>query len=79
MQFLLIFTHFYKVIAAVDSEHNISKVISFILPNSSTPSDKLPEFVVSVDKVESLTSFDFFNQLEDGIENELEKIIPKMW
>ena len=48
------------------------KMIAFIIPNA--PSKKQPAaFVVSVDRVEELTGFDFFREMEDERENRLER------
>ena len=48
------------------------KVIAFLVPN--TKSDKpLYSFTVSVDDIEKITGIDFFPNLEDSIENKLEK------
>ncbi|MDC1226805.1 DNA/RNA non-specific endonuclease [Algibacter sp.] len=60
---------FYKVL--IDNNTGETKIIAFLMPhkNSSKP---LYEFVVSVDKLEALTGIDFFPELEDAIEDELE-------
>ncbi len=59
--------YFYKVI--FDPFKN--EMIAFVLPNEKGQSP-LIDYVVSVDKVEELTSIDFFPQLSDTIENKLE-------
>jgi hypothetical protein len=50
------------------------KMIAFVLPNqeSNLPLDK---FVVSIDKAEELTGFDFFSQLPDDQEKKLERSV----
>jgi endonuclease G len=60
---------FYKVLIDVNSGK--VKMIAFLMPheNSKKP---LYDFVVSVDSIEKLTGIDFFPQLEDALENELE-------
>lgn len=60
---------FYKVLIDVNSGE--VKMIAFLMPhkNSNKP---LYDFVVSVDSIEKLTGIDFFPQLEDALENELE-------
>ena len=60
---------FYKVI--LDNTNGKTKVLAFLMnhKNSDLP---LYKFVVSVDEVEALTGIDFFPQLEDTKENELE-------
>jgi endonuclease G len=59
--------YFYKVLLSKDG----SKMIGFLVPheNSNRP---LYEFVVSVDEIEKMTGIDFYPNLEDTIENQLE-------
>jgi endonuclease G len=61
---------FYKVL--LDNTKGEIKILAFLLPHEDS---KLPlyKFVVSVDTIESLTGIDFFPQLEDNIEDKLEK------
>lgn len=62
--------YFYKII--LDEINGNYRMIAFLIPNA--PSKKpLYEFVVSVDHIEKLTGIDFFPQLPDAIENQLEK------
>jgi endonuclease G len=60
---------FYKVL--IDTNSGKTKMIAFLMPheNSNKP---LYEFVVSIDEVEKLTGIDFFSELDDAIENQLE-------
>ncbi|MFV0572732.1 MAG: DNA/RNA non-specific endonuclease [Xanthomarina gelatinilytica] len=60
---------FYKVL--IDNNAGKTKMIAFLLPheNSKQP---LYKFVVPVDSIETLTGIDFFPELEDSLENELE-------
>lgn len=60
---------FYKII--LDNNHGEIKMVAFLLPheNSNKP---LYKFVVSVDSIEKLTGIDFFPELDDFVENELE-------
>lgn len=60
-------TSFYKVIYAPSK--NI--MVAFILSNTRL-SGNLTSFVVTVDKVETLTGIDFFSELPDNIEDKLE-------
>ena len=63
--------YFFKVIYDNTGD---PKMIAFLFPNA--PSDRpLTDFAVSADEVEKLTGFDFFSQLPDGTENELENKI----
>ncbi|PWK19220.1 DNA/RNA non-specific endonuclease [Xanthomarina spongicola] len=60
---------FYKIL--IDNNTGETKMIAFLIPheNSILP---LYKFVVSVDSIEELTGIDFFPELEDSLENELE-------
>ena len=60
---------FYKVI--LDRTNGKTKVLAFLVDHKDSDLP-LYKFVVSVDKVESLTGIDFFPQLDDDIENQLE-------
>lgn len=60
--------YFYKIIYDITDN---SKVIAFVLPNEKS-SRPLTDFAVTVDKAEELTGYDFFSQLPDNIENNLE-------
>ena len=60
---------FYKV--ALDMTPPM-KMIAFIVPNRASKKP-IRSFVVSVDEVESITGMDFFSNLDDATENELEK------
>jgi endonuclease G len=63
--------YFYKVIYDPRGQ---GRMIAFLIPNED--SDKpLQNFVVTVDSLESLTRIDFFPELPDSIENQLESSI----
>ena len=56
-----------------------SKAIGFIYPNGSA-NKEMRDYAVSVDKVEQLTGLDFFYQLDDKIEKQIEKECkPSAW
>ncbi|MFH6770016.1 DNA/RNA non-specific endonuclease [Gaetbulibacter aquiaggeris] len=60
---------FYKII--LDNNKGKMKMLAFLMPNKN--SDKaLYEFVVSVDDIEVLTGIDFFPELGDSLESQLE-------
>ncbi len=60
---------FYKVL--IDNNNGNPKMIAFLMRHED--SDKpLYEFVVPVDSIEKITGIDFFQQLDDTIENKLE-------
>ena len=62
--------YFYKVL--LDESAGAYKMIGFLVPavDSNKP---LYEFVVPVDQIEKMTGIDFYPNLNDKIENELEK------
>ena len=60
---------FYKII--LDANNGKAKMIAFLMPNKDS-NRPLYEFVVSVDSLETLTRIDFFPELDDAIETELE-------
>lgn len=68
-------SEYYKVIYAPDK--NI--MIGFLLSNRKQ-SGSLSSYAVSIDKIESLTGIDFFSELPDNLEEELEsKVVLKNW
>lgn len=62
--------YFYKVL--LDNDRGTYKMIGFLVPHRDSNAP-LYEFVVSVDVIEKMTGIDFFPQLDDRIENQLEK------
>jgi len=61
---------FYKIL--LDYSKPEIKAIAFLVPHKSS-NQPLYKFVVSIDKIEELTSIDFFPNLPDALENSLEK------
>jgi endonuclease G len=59
--------YFYKVLLSKDG----SKMIGFLVPHEES-NKPLYDFVVSVDEIEKMTGIDFYSNLEDSIENQLE-------
>ncbi|NLV52630.1 MAG: DNA/RNA non-specific endonuclease [Bacteroidales bacterium] len=67
---------FFKVILALG---HTPKAIGFIYPNKPCNGD-MRDYSVSVDEVERITGYDFFPQLDDKIEREVEKKFnPASW
>lgn len=67
---------FFKVVLMLG---RVPRAIGFIYPNRSCKGD-IRDYAVSVDKVEEETGLDFFYQLEDSQERELEKVCnPGAW
>ena len=60
---------FFKVVLFLG---RVSKAIGFIYPNEACYED-IRDYAVSVDEVEEITGMDFFFQLDDELEEQLEK------
>ena len=55
-----------------------TRTIAVVMPNESaliSRSANWKDYRVSIDSVETLTGYDFFSNLSDGIENTIESII----
>lgn len=67
--------YFYKILLTKDGK----KMIGFLVPHKESKK-ALYEYSVSVDEIEKATGIDFFPELDDIIENELEKNVNyKKW
>lgn len=64
-------THFFKIVYSRGPEDEL-RVIAFLLPNAPAAADNLPRFTTAVDAVEEQTGLDFFNALDDELEDSLE-------
>ena len=62
--------YFYKIL--LDKKDGDYKVIAFLMPHEDS-NKPLYSFVVSVDEIEKRTGIDFFPNLPDAIENNLEE------
>lgn len=68
---------FYKIV--VDVTDGNYKAISFLIPNKPS-SNSFYEYAVSIDEIEAKTGIDFFPELPDSIENNLEQMVDlKAW
>lgn len=68
---------FYKIV--VDATDGNYKAIAFLIPNKPSP-ESFYRYVVSIDSIETITGIDFFPNLPDTVENEMEsKIDLKAW
>ena len=67
---------FFKVVLMMG---RVPKAIGFIYPNQNVGGD-MRDYAVSVNKIEKITGFDFFQQLDDRIENKVEdECNPAAW
>ena len=61
-------TYFYKIVV----DKNYTKSIAFITPNIK-PIYDVKNYITTIDKIEELTGVDFFEKLNDDLENKLEE------
>ncbi len=62
---------FYKIVVAVSGENY--KAIAFLIPNKAS-SESFYNYAVSIDEIEEVTGIDFFPNLDDAVEDNLEKM-----
>ncbi len=62
--------YFFKVI--LDNRNLHPKAIAFLILNEGSKED-LQKFVISIDELERISGYNFFSQLPDDIENQIEK------
>lgn len=62
--------YFYKII--LDFHEPEIKAIAFLIPHNKSEK-ALYKFVTSIDEIEKITGIDFFPEIEDSLENKLEK------
>lgn len=61
-------SHFFKIAYSPKSK----EAIAFIMPNIALKTSQMKNYIVTIADVEQLTGFDFFNLLDDQIENEIQ-------
>lgn len=71
---------FFKIVLDVDEGTKGVRVMAFVMPNKENVPGDLVSYTTSVDHVEELTGLDFFHELEDTVEDEIEREIPRaLW
>ena len=72
-------THCFKAVLLRD-EHGTYHMYAFLLPNQREYIPGKPaDYLVTVDRLEYITGYDFFPALDDAEENSLESVIPDTW
>lgn len=70
---------FYKMYVGIEEDGTL-RALAFILPQNAKATDRLEKYAVSIDEVERRSGFDFLHELEDEIEEALEKSVDvKAW
>ena len=70
---------FYKVYAMKQDNGEI-KLLAFLMPQDVKGNESLSKYIVSVDTIEELTGLDFFHELDDKLEDNLEAMVNgKNW
>jgi endonuclease G len=76
-RFLNIPKAFYKIIFYQDGQE--TKALAFLVPNKKSK-EAVTEFLVPVNTIEALTEIDFFSNLSNELQNEIEsKVKPELW
>jgi endonuclease G, mitochondrial len=71
---------FYKIYITEAKPNQSSKVLAFLVPQTIKGNEPLSQFVTSIDNIEAQTGLDFFSDLDDVTENQLEASIePQAW
>jgi len=65
---------FYKIFVGINAEGKAESMLAFLMPQTVQGNEPLSAFVVSVDKVEEVTGYNFFSQLDDQQEAKLESL-----
>ncbi|MEK6554333.1 MAG: DNA/RNA non-specific endonuclease [Bdellovibrionota bacterium] len=70
-------TQYYKIVYVPSQK----MMAAFLVPNINTTGHNFWDYVTSVDKIEVLTGFDFYHELDDALEKKLEKQVaaPSKW
>ena len=63
---------FYKIYVGIKHNGEI-KTLSFIIPQNAKMTDSFEKYVVNIDEIERKSGFDFLHELDDELENKLEK------
>lgn len=71
---------FYKMYITEAQPNQPSKVLAFLVPQTVNGHESLAQFVTNIDNIEAQTGLDFFSELDDVIENQLEASVePQAW
>ncbi|MBM3202330.1 DNA/RNA non-specific endonuclease [Candidatus Woesearchaeota archaeon] len=63
---------FYKIYAIPNSNTGKTRVLAFMIPQSVRGHESLSQYLTTVDQIEARTGLDFFIDLDDAVENQLE-------
>ena len=65
---------FYKIVVWEEEGFDKPVILAYLLPHQKVRHGDLDSFLVSVDVIEALAGVDFFNELDDDVEEELEGV-----
>lgn len=72
-------TYCFKAVLLMD-EHRGYYMYAFLLPNQRETIPGTPgDYLITVDRLEEITGYDFFPELTDDIEDNLESTVPSTW
>lgn len=71
---------FYKIIVSPGGGRQAPRALAFLFPQQVKGDEPLDRFLVSIDRIESLTGLDFFHELPDDVEQRLEaRVVRDGW
>ena len=68
---------FYKIV--VDKKEDTPRAPAFIIPQDIPSEAQFADYLTTIDEIETLTDLDFFWELEDTIEAQLEAAVETLW
>jgi len=72
-------THCYKVVLCEDDQGEFT-MYAFMMPNHAEPVPRpSTDYQLTVDRLEEITGYDYFPELEDEVEEELEGGTSEGW
>jgi len=73
-------THCFKIILLYNQANNEYSLYSFMMPNALEQIPGKPtDYIITADRLEQLTGYDFFPKLPDDLENRLESTVSGGW
>lgn len=67
-------THFYKIVVTQSL-----RAIAFVMPNIASPTNRLDDYITTINEIESISGFDFLSELDDNLEEEIESARSPLW
>ncbi|MBV5277849.1 MAG: DNA/RNA non-specific endonuclease [Campylobacteraceae bacterium] len=70
---------FYKIFIGIKEDKSV-RALSFIMPQTVKPHDRIEKYMVSINEIEKQSGFDFLHELEDTMEEKIESEVEReLW